>query len=200
MTTAKTNTKILPPPPPDEALVEALTEAENQIEAMTGEWDTTVRFRLIDQRHDVPKKMRRGAIQLCGSLNDDKFCYRLWKANCDGYDVYVIAQEASSLPDASGLIGLPEGAAVSARDITHGRIIVADFDDMTHYCWHIQPTAILQRENNPRYYWAIWRIDDVNYTPWHIPGIHKQIIQYYGSDPSVCDSARIIRLAGFARH
>jgi RecA-family ATPase len=94
----------------------------------------------------------------------------------------------------------PENAAVSGRDILHGRVIVADFDGQEHFCWHIEPTAILRRENDPNYYWAIWRINDVNYTPWHIPGIHRQIIQYYGCDPAVCDRARIIRLAGFYSH
>ena len=184
----------LPSQPPDDAFDEALAEAENQVEAMTGKWDSPVRFRLIDQRHDVPKEKRRGAIQLFGSLGDDDFCRKLWNFNCDGYDVYVVAQEASSL------IGLPEGAAVSARDIAHGRVIVADFDGKEHYCWHIEPTTILRRENDPSYYWAIWRVDDVNYTPGNIPGIHKRIIHYYGSDPAVCDSARIIRLAGFYSH
>ena len=67
---------------------------------MTGEWDTPVRLRLIDQRHDVPKEKRHGAVQLCGSLNDDEFCRKLWDFNCDGYDVYVVAQEVGSrLPE-----------------------------------------------------------------------------------------------------
>ncbi len=151
---------------PNTLLDDALAEAQDQIEAMTGKWDTPVRLRLIDQRHEVPKAERRYAIQLFGSLGDDDFCRKLWNFNCDGYDVYVVAQETSSL------IGLPEGAAVSARDIAHGRVIVADFDGKEHYCWHIEPTAILRRDNDPSYYWAIWRVDDANYTPWHIRGIH----------------------------
>ena len=189
---AKSKLKI----PPDDASEEALTEARNQIEAMTGDWDKPVRFRLIDQRHDVPKKERRGAVQLCGSLDNKEFYSKLWKLNCNGYDVYVIAQEVDS--------SLPEDAAVHARDVKHGRVIVADFDDIAFsdedWYWHIRPTCFLRRENSEKYFWAIWRIDEVGYTPSHIPGIHKQVIQRYGSDPSVCDRARIIRLAGFDSH
>ena len=83
--------------PADNAYDEALAEAENQVEAMTGDWKTPVRLRLIDQRHDVHKKKRREAIQLCGSLSDEEFCHKLWKLNCEGYDVYVIAQEVDGV-------------------------------------------------------------------------------------------------------
>ena len=61
-----------------------LAEAEHQVEAMTGDWKTPVRLRLIDQRHDIPKENRRNAIQLFGSLGDEDFCNKLWKHNRDG--------------------------------------------------------------------------------------------------------------------
>ena len=96
MSANKATTKRKSPPeiPADDA---ALAEAEYQVEAMTGKWDTPVRLRLIDQRYDVPKEKRRGAVQLCGSLGDDEFCRKLWEFNCDGYDVYVVAQETCRL-------------------------------------------------------------------------------------------------------
>lgn len=192
---ATTKRKSLPNlPAPDDAFDEAIAKAQDQVEAMTGKWDMPVRFRLIDQRHDVPKEKRRGAIQLCGSLGNDKFCSKLWEFNCDGYDVYVIAQEVGSR--------LPEGSAVSGRDIEGGRIIVADFDDKDfpreNWYWHIPPTFILRRENSVRHFWVGWQTEW--YAPTQIRDIHKRVIQHYDSDPAVCDPARIIRLAGLYSH
>ena len=185
------------PVQPDEEYNEALCQAQDQVEAMTGNWETPVRFRLIDQRYDVPKEQRRPAVQRYGSLSDEEFCRELWKLNDDDrYDVYVVAQEVSGK--------LSRGASVNARDIESGRVIVADFDDKPFvapsesWAWHLPPSFVLQRENSRRHYWVGWQTEW--YSSAQIRDIHMRVIQRYRSDPAVCDPARIIRLAGFYSH
>ena len=177
----------------DNSFNEALREAEYQVEAMTGSWDARVRFRLIDQRYDVPKENRQNLIQLCGSLDNDDFCKKLFGHNQDGYDVYIVAQEVNDT--------LPDNAPVSGRDIVSGRVLVADFDDQEYpddTNWHLEPTFILRRENSDRHFWIGWRTEP--YAADQISDAHKRIIQLYGSDPTVSDRARIMRLAGFESH
>ena len=106
------NSQKIPPSLTDDALDAAIDEAQDQVEAIAGKWDLPVRFRLLDQRHDVPREKRRRAIQLSGSLGDDEFSRKLWKLNCEGYDVYVVAQEANSL--------LPEDAVVRLSELRDG--------------------------------------------------------------------------------
>src|SRR5690242_17202640 len=109
------------PTPNQSAQDDAIAQAQNQVEAMTGEWDTPVRFRLLDQRHDIAEEKRRSAIQLSGSLGDDAFCDELWRLNCDGYDAYIVAQAVRS--------ALPPTAPVSQADIEEARVLFADADD-----------------------------------------------------------------------
>ena len=195
--------------PADKAYDASLTEAEDQVEAMTGDWKTPVRLRLIDQCHDVPKENRRGAIQLYGSLDDESFCNRLWKLNSDGYDAYIIAQ---GVPDPSSservaaankrgakLLGVPADTAINKDHISEARVLVADADDLDPIdAFHLPPTAILRRENSARHFWLIWRVEGMPVN--QVRTMHKRIIQHYGTDPAVCDPARIIRLAGFVSH
>ena len=181
------------PPNSGDSLDDAIANSQDQIEAMTGMSDIPVRLRLIDQRHDVRREKRRHAIQLCGSLANEDFCHKLWEFNRDGYDVYVVAQAVNS--------HLPKDAAVSIGDIESGQVIVADFDNqdfLEKWVWHLPPSFFLRRENSDRHFWLGWQTEP--YSPTKIRDIHQRIIHWYGSDPAVCDPARIIRLAGFYSH
>jgi len=189
--TLSSDSEKLATSPPSDALNTALAEAEGQVEAMTGNWLTPARFRLLDQRHGVPPEKRRAAIQLFGSLDDNAFCNELWRLNSDGYDVYIVAQSVR--------LNLPSAAAVNQDDIEEARVLFADADDHDPIAkFHIAPTFRLRRENSPRHFWLGWRIEDMQVNK--IREAQQRIAQRYGTDKTVCDPARIIRLAGFTSH
>jgi len=145
-------------------------EAERHVTLLTGLADRSICVRLIHDR-DRSKPARN----LTGPL--DELWPEIIEAQADGYGVFVVVNEGGH----------------KAKEITAIRAVVIDGDNVpTPATWHIKPSFIVRRSAT-RWH-AYWLTDDLSleqFTP-----LQKRLAAHYGTDPSISDLPRVMRLAG----
>ena len=83
----------------------------------------------------------------------------------------------------------------SKANIVKVRSLFVDGDDVERPSeWHCPPTAIVET-SSPRDWHAYWRSDDVPLDEFE--GKQRWLIERYGTDPTVHDRSRVMRLPGF---
>jgi hypothetical protein len=158
----------------------SLSDAAKQIELLAGLADAPVRIRAIDGRKMFPPQEFAGTIAEIGE--------RAQKLNLDGYNIYMVAQPTGSLTT----------GFVNDGDVTGVRCFYADGDEAPLPTdWHLEPTFTLEHSETGRW-WAFWSLHGLSNLETLRTWI-KRIAANYGADPSVCNPARIVRLAGFDR-
>ncbi len=133
-----------------------------------------------------------GARHIHGSItNSNEDSDQLVDWNINGFDIYITAH------------ALHEGVTRNPtnEDISDGRALFIDSDgEPKPDQWHLSPDFIIEREDHPdRNWWAFWIIGGP-FPADQIEGYQKRIAEQYGTDPSVSDARRIVRLPGFIRH
>jgi RepB DNA-primase N-terminal domain len=144
--------------------------------------------------HALRKGPRKAARHVFGAINDPETASRLLALNADGYDMYITAHLIRP--------GLKKRFPTD-EDIEEGRTLFIDSDGAPRpQRWHMPPDFTLEREDDPTHnWWAFWIIDgSCPFPPEDITRFQKRIAAYYGTDASVCDRRRIVRLPGYIRH
>ncbi|MDR7134526.1 hypothetical protein J2X06_001710 [Lysobacter niastensis] len=101
--------------------------------------------------------------------------------NGNGYGVFVVINEGGH----------------KKADITRVRALWADFDRPALPCTlPLDPHIVV--ESSPGKYHVYWLVDDVPLD--QFDPLQKAIAAHCGSDPSVCDLSRVMRLPGFIHH
>jgi hypothetical protein len=126
-----------------------------------------------------------------GAVSDPAIEKKLAAWSLDGFEIYVTAHLIRA-----GVTGNPKNA-----DIEAGRVLFIDSDGaLRPKRWHIRPDFILERADDPaRSWWAFWIIDGA-FPPDQIEPHQRELAALYGSDASVSDPRRIVRLPGYTRH
>ena len=169
-----------PAPPPDEA-------ARDQIALITGSDDTPIRIRAIHWDRSEEGRRRHPSYEFEGTLAST--AERTSKLNLDGYNVYIVAQRTKPLP--------AKGYFTRDTDIIGVRCLYADGDDSELPSeWHVEPTFILVHPKTGRW-WAYWIV--TNFPLDQLRDMVKRIAIHYDGDISICNPARIVRLAGYDR-
>ncbi len=140
-----------------------------------------LRFRLVVSDKSKP------AIEIEGRLRD--FHERLMERSTLGYDVYLVANET-----ANGVTG--KGGTAQDCDVTGVRTLFVDGDGVPlPERWHVEPSVIIRRDNR---WWAFWRVRGVALGEFR--DLQHRLVLHYGTDKSVCNLARIVRLPGYTHH
>ncbi len=156
--------------------------ALKQVELMTGSPDTIIRVRTVNSA--LPKGALGASYEFEGGLAD--MHERICKLNLDGHNIYVMAQPTRPCP----------GFASNA-DVIGVRGFYADGDGAAFpTAWHVAPTYVLRHPQTGRW-WAHWTVTAAELAS--LPEWIKRIAMRYGSDATICNPARVIRLAGFDR-
>lgn len=128
---------------------------------------------------DKTRKAGNLAGILHGSLEDHGPA--LARLNDAGAGVFVTVNET-------------DGTGRKAANITRARAVFADFDGAPlPDAWPLEPHAII--ESSPGRWHAYWITDGLPLADF-VPTMHA-IAERFGSDRSVCDVARVMRLPGF---
>ncbi len=155
--------------------------ALDQIELITGSAETAIPIRAIHSDGS------RRALEFEGTL--PKLHDRVRKLNREGYNIYMIAQETKPLP--------ADGYFTRDTDIIGVRCLYADGDNSELPSeWHVEPTFILVHPKTGRW-WAYWIV--TNFPLDQLRDMIKRIAIHYDGDISICNPARIVRLAGYDR-
>jgi hypothetical protein len=146
----------------------------------SGPPDTIIRIRVVHN-----DRAKRFAEERGGTLAD--LAPWSWQCNQDGCNVYMVAQQTRSIT----------GQFSSDADVADIRGLFADGDDTPCPAeWHATPTFVLTHPSTGRW-WAFWRGDGIEVAA--VRAYQERIALHYGSDTSVTNLSRIVRLAGFDR-
>jgi hypothetical protein len=107
-----------------------------------------------------------------------------------GYEAYYVLNIAPH-SDGRGWNGMVEDA-----DITGIRALAADFDEGLPETWHIPPSIIVKSsmKDGIQKGQALWLVSDCSVEEFE--GAQGQIAAHYGSDASITNPSRILRLPG----
>lgn len=112
---------------------------------------------------------------------------RAWKMNAEGWAVYTPVNRLDS----------QEGQPWSKRRFPAGRAVVAEFDSKNGQqpptTWPLQPTMVVQSKGGPHAWWVL----DSDQPVEGVEGLSRAVAQALGSDPTVWDRTRILRVPGF---
>lgn len=146
--------------------------AAAHVELLTGLSDDEVKLRLI---HDADKRTYP-TIKLCGTL--DNLWRQIEEAQAKGYGVFIVVNEGGN----------------TDAEITRVRAVFVDADNvpLQGIKWHARPDFLVQRDAT--YWHAYWRV--LGLEVGHFTKIQKRLAAHYGTDPSVCNPSRVMRLAG----
>ena len=87
----------------------------------------------------------------------------------------------------------PPEAAANAENIQSLRAVFIDMDEPLTQAFALPPTMTVQSKNGIHAYWSLLEGEPLDgFTP-----TQRRLAAYYGSDPSVCDLPRVMRLPGF---
>ncbi len=146
---------------------------------LAGDADAKVHVRLIS---DV-KKDGRPAHEKYGSLH--KLHPWIAEHNATRYGVFMVINEA--LP-------LPEGGFVKDKDIVGVRAAFIDSDDKPlPKQWHVSPSIVCRRTLE-RWH-AYWLAHGL--TPQQFKEVQKRLALRYGTDQSITNASRVMRLPGY---
>jgi len=166
----------------------APADAVRMVELLAGDAGSVECF------HALRKRQPKLAQCVFGAINDPKTASHLSALNTAGCDIYMTAH----LIRADMKTGFP-----TDEDIKEGRALFIDSDgQLKPSQWHLPPDFSLEREDDPdRNWWAFWVIDgSCPFPPQDITRFQKRIATHYGTDASVSDPRRIVRLPGYIRH
>jgi P4 family phage/plasmid primase-like protien len=160
-----------------------LAIAQEYITALTGSPDTRVTFQTFDDDDDrkLPSLCRQWADTTAPSQVELE---RLSKA---GAGLFVTVQQT-------------DGTGRKAENITKVRALFVDFDGHlpTGSEWHLQPSMIVRSSGDKGHaYWLL--SESIAPNKEEFRKLQQQLIAHYssfGSDPSCCDLARVLRLPG----
>jgi hypothetical protein len=164
--------------------------ARKWVELITGSADTPMLWRFIsDREKQAPPLEARGSVSSEWA--------RIEATNRAGYAVYAVVNEGTSYRDDDITVvralfvdkdadkdrdrwlkvcGDERGAAVPWRDVE----------------WHLSPDLIVSRSD---FNWhAYWFVRGQSVTAFKYA--QRRLAAHYGSDPSVCNPARVMRLPG----
>ncbi len=166
-------------------------------------------------RRYVPELRLEGAARFVGLLSGDPNsfeCYHAIKRGVGARHIHGLLTNVSGQLEAWNLNGFDIYITAHAlyddvtrnptnEDISDGRALFIDSDgEPKPDQWHLPPDFIIEREDDPqRNWWAFWIIDGP-FPADQIEGYQKRIAKQYGTDPSVSDARRIVRLPGFIRY
>lgn len=147
--------------------------AKRHVELVAGSPDSELAFRLLP---DSDKKLRR-AENLTGALG--KYLPQFAMAQSEGYGVFFVVNAGGH----------------KNEDIGEIRAVFVDSDGLplTSVAWHIKPDFIVYRDVT--HWHAYWLVMDVPLARFR--EIQKRLAMHYGTDPTVCNLSRVLRLAGF---
>lgn len=154
-------------------VLSGLDAAKRHVELLAGSSDSELAIRLLP---DSDKKLR-GARNLTGAL--DKYLPEFAVAQRDGYGIFFVVNAGGH----------------KNEDITEIRAVFVDSDgvSLASVAWHVLPDFIVYR--NDTHWHAYWLVMDV--PPERFREIQKRLAMRYGTDPTVCNPSRVLRLAGF---
>ena len=166
----------------------SIGDAVRMVELLAGDADSFECFHGL--RRDGPSGNRSSRL-LHGAIADRAITSKLDDWNLDGFDLYMTAH----------LIREGVGSNPKNADIEEGRALFIDSDgEPRPNQWHLPPDFILEREDEPEHnWWAFWSVDGV-FPADQIESYQRRIAEFYGTDTSVSDPRRIIRLPGFIRY
>jgi hypothetical protein len=134
---------------------------------------------------------RKSSRCIHGAITNREITSKLEDWNLNGFDLYMTVHLVRD-----GIKGNPKNG-----DIEEGRSLFIDSDgEPRPNQWHLPPDFIIEREDDPkRNWWAFWIING-KFPADQVEHYQKRIAEQYGTDPSVSDARRIIRLPGFIRY
>ncbi len=132
-----------------------------------------------------------GGRHVHGSITDGEVSGQLETWNMNGFEIYITAHALYNDVTHSP----------NTEDISDGRALFIDSDgEPKPDQWHLPPDFIIEREDDPDHnWWAFWIMDSPFPTD-QIEHYQRRIAELYGTDPSVSDARRIVRLPGLIRH
>ena len=161
--------------------------ARDQIALITGSPLTPIRIRAIHWDGSEESRRKNPSQEYEGVLAD--IAKRTQKLNLYGYNIYMVAQPTRPLP--------ATGYFTRDTDIIGIRCLYADGDDSELPSeWHVEPTFILVHPKTRRW-WAYWSV--TNFPIDELRDKIKRIAIHYNGDISICNPARIVRVAGYGR-
>lgn len=144
------------------------------------------KFHTFQTFDDSPAKRPELVRTLHGTLNEHR--EELKRLNMQGAGVFFTVNET-------------DGKGRRNENIVRVRALFADFDTVNHnrpeemlFNWDGVPSCIV--ESSPGKHHAYWLIDD-NMPLNEFSETQKRMAYYLGSDPKVCDLARVMRVPGF---
>lgn len=130
-------------------------------------------FTTDDTRHD-----RRLTATLHGTFDEHADVLR--ELNDRGAGVFVTVNET-------------DGRGRKAENVTRLRAVFTDADAPMTRPYAIRPTVIVRTPRGEHAYWTVWPDAALEaFTP-----AQRQLAAYYGTDTTVCDLPRVMRLPGF---
>lgn len=155
-----------------------VNQAREFIQALTGSPDSVVTFQAFydPKGLDAPK----GVAQVWHSTLQDSLEYIDHKQN-----------------QFAGIYVCINGTDLQGREIyniTHLRVLFADYDGKAQPQWVLPPHFVQERDSTHGH--AFWLIEpgDLTHDEWSI--LQKQIGMFYGTDEQVVDPCRVVRLPG----
>ena len=126
-----------------------------------------------------------------GAITDRAITSKLDEWNLNDFDLYMTVHLVRE-----GIKTNPKNG-----DIEKGRALFIDSDGGPRpNQWHLPPDFMIEREDDPDHnWWAFWIIEEP-FPADQIERYQKRIAEQYGTDPSVSDAHRIIRLPGYIRY
>jgi hypothetical protein len=142
--------------------------AREHVELLTGSAATPVCFRAILDTGG-------GATKIHGTVAD---CWpEIMAHQAAGCGIFLVVNDGGN----------------SAAEITRVRALFVDGDNIpTPATWHVEPDWLTRRDET--HWLAYWRVDDLDVGAFN--EAQRQLIAHYGTDQSVHDLPRVMRLAG----
>lgn len=150
-------------------------QARRFIAALTGDAGTACTFQTFDDNAERKDKVL--ARIFYGSL--DRHFAALKALSAKGAGVFIAVNEQ-------------DGKGRSAANTVKVRALFVDCDHVQPSNWHLPPSILVQPVQGPHAYWLV---NDCPLDQFRIG--QKRLIGHYGSDPSVHDLCRVLRLPGF---
>jgi len=91
-------------------------------------------------------------------------------------------------------LNVTDGKGRKNENVVRYRAVFADFDGMEEPEWALMPHFVQKRDVTHGH--AFWLVSDIT-TANQYKALQKRIALYQGTDKTVCDPARVVRVAGF---
>lgn len=146
-------------------------------------------FRLIHPR-------KSGIRHLWGALENESDLAPLARLNAEGWGVFAVINRCASTVEAR----CAEGKGARDEDITGVRAVFVDLDEAAPAenrrkleASPLPPSLVVC--SSPGKLHAYWLVADCPVS--EFSGVQKALAERFGSDPSICNPSRIMRVPGF---